>query len=109
MQADRIAAGRLVISDKSLGLQRPQDVVGGAAMEARGAGDLARMQRPLRTMQDAQHSCRRDNRAHWFAPVPPAEIAGTGSWSDRTGSDRTGSDRTGRLGFASPCLEGAGC
>jgi hypothetical protein len=41
MQADRIAAGRLVVTDKSLGLQRPQDVVGGAAMETGGAGDLA--------------------------------------------------------------------
>jgi hypothetical protein len=38
MQADRIAAGRLVIPDKFVGLQRPQDVVGGPTMEARGAG-----------------------------------------------------------------------
>ena len=41
MQADRIAAGRLVETDKSLGVERPQNVVGGAAMEARAAGDLA--------------------------------------------------------------------
>ena len=74
MQADRIAAGRLVVADKSLGLQRPQNVVRGAAMEAGGAGDLARIQRPLRTVQDAQHFCRRDNRAHRFARIASAEI-----------------------------------
>src|SRR6202011_5083420 len=99
MQADRIAAGRLVVPDKFLSLQRPQDVVGGAAMEAGGAGDLARIQRPLRTMQDAQHFCRRDNRADRFAPITFAEITGADSLSDRASP----------LGFAPLCLEGAGC
>src|SRR5258708_160775 len=99
MQADRIAAGRLVVPDKSLGLQRPQNVVGGATMEARRAGDPARIQRPLRTVPDAQHFARRDNRSHWFARVATAEIAGTDSLSDHIR----------RLGIASLCLEGAGC
>ena len=99
MQADRIAAGRLVETDKSLGLERPQNVVRGAAMEAGGAGDLACIQRPLRTMQDAQHCCRRDNRAHWFSQLAPAEIAGTDPFSARAGW----------LGFASLCPKGAEC
>ena len=99
MQADRIAAGRLVVPDKFLSLQRPQNVVGGAAMEAGGARDLACIQRPLRTMQDAQHFCRCDNRAHRFTPIAPAEIAGTVAlW-----------DRADPLDFAPLCLEGARC
>ena len=97
MEADRIAARRLVVADKVLGLQRPQDVVGGAAMEAGNAGDLARIQRPLRAMQNAQHLCRRDNRAYRFARTALAEIADADPLSDRTG----------RLGFASLCLKGA--
>src|SRR6266478_9891525 len=97
MKADRIAAGRLVVPDKFLGLQCPQDVVGGTAMEAGSTGDLAGIQRPLRTMQDAQHFCRRDDRTHWLVRVAPAEIAGIDSLSDRAG----------RLCVASLCLEGA--
>ena len=68
-------------------------------MEAGGAGDLAGIQRPVRTMQDAQHFCRRDDRAHRFARIALAEIASTDALSERAG----------RLGFASLCLQGAGC
>ena len=66
-------------------------------MEAGGAGDLACIQRPFRTMQDAQHLCRRDNRAHRLARIALAEIADTEALSDRSG----------RLGFASLCPKGA--
>ena len=41
VQAYRVAARRLVIADKALSLQRAQDVVGGAAMQACGARDRA--------------------------------------------------------------------
>src|SRR5207302_4342927 len=99
MQADRIAAGRLVIPDKFLGLQRPQDVVGGPPMKARGAGDLARIQRPLRNMQDAQHFCRRDNRAYWFALPASGEISSNGALTRYAA----------RLPFARLRRKGAGC
>src|SRR6516165_11735836 len=79
VQAERIAAGRLVVSDKSLGLQRPQNVVRGAAMETGEARDLAGIQRPLRAVQDAQHFCRRDDRAYRFARIAPDEFSGAES------------------------------
>ena len=87
VQADCVAAGRLVVADKALGLQRAQNVVGGAAMEARGAGDLARLQRPLRGVQRAQHCGRRDDRADRFARMAPAgspaPLAEGSRWSAR--------------------------
>src|SRR5215469_10755590 len=98
MKADRIAAGRLVVPDKSLGLQCPQNVVRGTAMEPGSAGDLAGIQRPLRVMQDTQHFCRRDDRTHWLARIAPAEIAGIESLLHRAGW----------LCVAPLCLEGAG-
>jgi hypothetical protein len=57
VQADRVAAGCLVVADKPCGIQRAQDVIGGAAMEARGAGDRARMQRPLRGVLGVKALC----------------------------------------------------
>jgi hypothetical protein len=74
MQADRVAARRVIVPDKALGLQRPQDIVRGPAMEPGGARDLARVQRPLRGMQCAQHLGGRDHRAHRLART--ALIAG---------------------------------
>jgi hypothetical protein len=97
VQAKRIAVGRLVVSDKSGGLQRPQNVVRSAAMEAGRARDLACIQRPLRVMQDAQHFCRRDDRAHRFTRISPDEFSGVDSLL------------AGWLGFTALCLEGAEC
>jgi hypothetical protein len=34
VQTDRVAGGRLVVADNTFGMQRAQDVVGGAAVEA---------------------------------------------------------------------------
>ena len=82
VQADRIAAGRLVVSDKSLGLQRAENVVRGAAMEPGGAGDLARVQRrsdpcnARRTLPPRQPRPR-------VCPIAAAEIAGVGSAESR--------------------------
>src|ERR671934_1047647 len=95
VQADRVAAGRLVVADKTFRIQRAQDVVGSAAMEARGAGDLTRMQWPLRGVQRAQHSGRRDDRADRFTRMAPAGSTGP----------RAPRDRAGRLGFKALCLE----
>ena len=80
VQADGIAAGRLIVPYKSLGLQRSQNVVGGAPVEAGSTGDLAGIQRPLRSVQDAQYFCCRDNRADRFTQVALAEIVGTDHW-----------------------------
>ena len=64
-------------------------------MEAGGARDLARIQRPLRTVQDAQHFCRRDDRTYRFARLAPDEFSVADSLL------------AGWLGFASLCLEEA--
>ena len=64
-------------------------------MEAGGARDLARIQRPLGTVQGAQYFCRRDDRAYGFARIAPHELSGADSLS------------AGWLGFASLCLEEA--
>src|SRR5919109_4634248 len=99
VQADRVAAGRLVVADKTFGIQRAQEVVGSAAMEARGAGDLARIQRPLRGVQRSQHLGRRDDRADRFARIAPAGITGP----------RSPRHRAGPLGFKALCPEGVCC
>jgi hypothetical protein len=96
MQADRIAASRLVVADKAFSLQGSQDVVGGPAMKSRGAGDLARIQRPLRRVQGAQDLGGCDDRAHRLAA---AKI---------TGDDLLAA-RAGRLDFKALGVEVAGC
>jgi hypothetical protein len=65
-------------------------------MEARGPGDLARIQRPLRGVQRSQHFGRRADR---FARIAPAGIIGL----------RSPRDRAGPLGFKALCPEGACC
>ena len=99
VQAYRVGPRRFVVADKALGLQRAQDVVRGPAMEPRGAGDLAGIQRPLRQAataaallpprrrrppicpeccapkpQGEQTLSRLARRARGYAPVPPANL-----------------------------------
>jgi hypothetical protein len=62
-----------------------QDVVRGAAMEPGSAGDLARVQRPFRTVQRAQDLGCGDHRAHRLTEIAPAEIAGNGPRTSRPG------------------------
>ena len=104
VQADRVGAGRLVVADKPLGLQRAQDVVGGAAMQPRGARDLARIQRPLRGVQRAQHFGRRDDRADRFARIAPAAIGRTALFASGTGCLRSKLSLLDRAGYRTLCL-----
>jgi len=55
MQTDGVSTGGLVITDKALGLQSPQDVVRGPAVQARAARDLARVQRAFGRVQNPEN------------------------------------------------------
>lgn len=64
IQAHCIDAGRLVIADKALALQCPQDVVRGAAMQTCVARDLARTRRTPGYVQYPKNGRCRDNGTH---------------------------------------------
>ena len=94
MQADRVAGRRIVVADKALVLQGPQDIVRGAAMQPRGARDLAGVQRPFRAVQCAQNLGRSDD-----SPDRLARLANrAGSWQHSP---------CGRLGSGSPSTPSA--
>ena len=94
VQAHRIGPRRIVVADKALGLQGSQDVVRGPAMKPRGAGGLAGIQRPLRSVQSAQHLGGCDDRADRLAPAGITD-------------DDPLAARAGRLGFKPFYLEDA--
>ena len=54
LQTDCIAARFLIVTNKAVRLKRAQYVVRGTPMQPRRAGDLARVQRALRSMQRAK-------------------------------------------------------
>ena len=78
-QAHRVGAGRFVISDKALCLQRPEDVVRRPTMQTRRAGHLARVQRTLGRMQHAENFRRGDDRTNGFSErADPGDLRGLG-------------------------------